>query len=177
MDYFDQFLANFPEIGIVFDVLRGVFIIFDLIFLFVFFFAFYQIRVHKPKFVHNPLNWRKYLKTKKKSKELATPVVTAAWAKVQNKLREPTPDSLRLAIIEADGVVDEVLKRMGLPGETFADRLGRLNPEHYVTLDKLWDAHRVRNNLVHTPEFHVSTARAEEAIAAYEAFLKDAKAL
>jgi hypothetical protein len=178
MDAFWNFIVTEPTLALIYQIARGVIVFLDFVFLAIIIYSLYELLKYRPTFVWDPRDWQKHLKANKKKKsEPATPVVTAAWTKMQAKLRDRTPDSLRLAIIEADGIVDEVLKRMGLSGETFADRLGRLNPEHYTTLDRLWDAHRVRNNLVHTPDFQVSTVKAEEAIAAYEAFLKDVKAL
>jgi hypothetical protein len=79
--------------------------------------------------------------------------------------------------VEADGVADEVLRRMGFAGQTFAERLGQIPPNRYSSLEKVWDAHRIRNNLVHTPDFNVPLTKSEEAVAAYEAFLKEVKAI
>jgi len=49
--------------------------------------------------------------------------------------------------------VDDILKRMGLPGEHMADRLERIDTGDVKTLDALWAAHRARNNLVHSPGY------------------------
>lgn len=177
MDYFSTFLANNPEVVLIYKIIRGIAIFLIFVFVPVTFYSLYQLLKYRPKLVYDPRNWKKYVKQDKKTREIKTPVIVSAWAKVESKLKEGSADSLRLAVVEADGIVDQALKRMGLNGETFADRLGRLNPDKYQTLDRLWDAHRLRNNLVHTPDFHVPAAKAEEAIAAYEAFLKDIKAL
>jgi hypothetical protein len=177
MDYISEFIAANPVLITIYEVARATIIFLDFVLLAVMIYALWNLLKYRPKFVWDPRKWQKHLKAKKKGPGLKTPLIASAWTKVQSKLKDGSADSLRLAIVEADGVVDEALQRMGLSGETFADRLGHLNPEKYHTLDKLWDAHRVRNNLVHTPDFQVSTAKAEEAIAAYEAFLKDIKAL
>lgn len=177
MDYVSTFLANNPEILTIYYVIRGVAIFLIVVLIPVTFYALYQLWQYRPKFVYDPRKWQKYVKPKKGGSSVKTPVIANAWGKVQSRLKDGSANSLRLAIIEADGVVDNALRRLGLSGETFADRLGHLDPEKYSTLDRLWDAHRIRNNLVHTPDFQVPTAKAEEAIAAYEAFLKEIKAL
>lgn len=177
MDIFSEFIANNPGLITSYEVIRIIVIILNVLLLGVTIYSLRKLLKYRPKFVYDPRKWQKHVKPKKKSLELKTPVVAIAWAKVQSKLKDGSVDSLRLAIVEADGVADQALRRMGLEGETFADRLGHLNPDKYPTLDKLWDAHRVRNNLVHTPDFQVSIVKAEEAIAAYEAFLKEIKAL
>jgi len=60
---------------------------------------------------------------------------------------------LRHAVIEADKLVDFILKKKGYFGETFADRLR--NAEKYLdhaTYQNLWDAHKVRNAVAHSQE-------------------------
>jgi len=177
MDFFAQLLADNPTLALIYQVVRAIAILLDIALLGLGLYAFRELWKLRPKFVYNPERWQKYVKPKKKPAELKTPVVANAWAKIQARLKDGSADALRLAIVEADGIVDEVLRRMGLHGETFADRLGRLDPEKYATLDRLWSAHRVRNNLVHTPDFRIPASEAAQAIAAYEAFLKEAKAL
>jgi hypothetical protein len=56
----------------------------------------------------------------------------------------------KLALIEADKLVDIVLKKAGVQGESFADRLRKV--EKLVPRDlyqKMWEAHKSRNTVVH----------------------------
>jgi len=66
---------------------------------------------------------------------------------------------------------------MGLAGEHMADRLGQIKEAEVRTLDRLWRAHRVRNDLVHSPGFSLSLFDAKRVIDDYEAFLKEVKVL
>lgn len=71
---------------------------------------------------------------------------------------------LRHAVIEADKLVDFVLKKKGYSGETFADRLR--NAEKYIdhaTYQKLWDAHKIRNAVAHSQE-NISAPQIRSAI-------------
>lgn len=176
MGFFYDFIAANRFLVTIFEAMRGIFIFLDLVLFVLIIFSLSKLIHYRPKFVYDPRKWQRYVK-KKKEPELATPVVMNAWGKVKSKMQSGAPDAMRLAVIEADGAVDEVLRRMGLAGETFAERLGRLSPDRYSTLDRVWDAHRLRNNLVHTPDFQVAPSKAEEAVAAYEAFLKEIRAL
>ena len=99
------------------------------------------------------------------------------WEKVVKKFVSGTPEGITLAVIEADKIVDDALKNLGLDGEHMADRLGQLSEEEVKGLDALWRAHRLRNNLVHSPDFKVSIEDAERALDAFENFLKQIKAL
>lgn len=105
--------------------------------------------------------------------EKHAPEFDAKWAHVKARMSEETPDHFRLAVIEADALVDEFLRYVGYDGEHMADRLSKLKTTHIKSLNNVWNAHRLRNSLVHTPGISVSVAEAERAIDAYEAFLKE----
>lgn len=113
----------------------------------------------------------------KKIFTLKDAVFKEQWAKIKTRVQTGSPDALRVAIIEADKFTDDVLKRMGLQGEHMADRLEKIPSQDIRSMDRLWNAHRLRNNLVHTPGFQVSAAEAKKALEDYEAFLKEVKVL
>lgn len=99
------------------------------------------------------------------------------WADVAKKAGNGSPDLMKLAIIEADKIADDTLKRFGLQGEHMADRLQQVRPDEIRSLNDLWASHRLRNELVHTPGFTASPEEFKKAIAGYEAFLKEVKVL
>lgn len=99
------------------------------------------------------------------------------WTRIVGGAPQSPPQSYVLAIIEADKLVDDSLKVMGIEGEHMADRLEKLRAEEYPTLDRLWRAHRVRNDLVHTPDFEIHPGDAEDVLKIYEKFLKELGAL
>jgi len=101
------------------------------------------------------------------------PVVLKHWVSVIRRANTGTPENLRLAILEADSLVDTFLKRRGYAGDTFADRLKHFSPETTRTLDGLWSAHKIRNHIAHTPGFIVSAKEAEIALTNYKNFLKE----
>ena len=109
----------------------------------------------------------------KKTFTLRDAILKDRWEDVMKKVATGKEDAMKLAIIEADKIVDDALKQMGLPGEHMADRMQELPAEEVRTLPRLWRAHRLRNNLVHTPGFLVTAEETRKAIADYEAFLKE----
>jgi len=92
---------------------------------------------------------------------------------VVNRLSKPTPENLRLAVIDADTMVDMFLKKSGYSGEHMADRLSRIVPSEVRSLKSVWEAHILRNSLVHVPGSTVSASEAKSAITAFEDFLKE----
>ncbi len=104
------------------------------------------------------------------------PAVMKHWADIVKRANTGAPENIRWSIMEADALVDMVIKERGVAGETMADRLANFRREDYKTVDKVWDAHRLRNEIAHTPGFKVSTKHAEKALFAYRDFLKELKA-
>ena len=95
------------------------------------------------------------------------------WDAILAKAPKSPPQSFALAIIEADKFVDDVLKRLGFHGEHMADRLERLNTGSIASLDRVWQVHRARNELVHNPDFEIKPHDAEEMLGVYQKFLEE----
>lgn len=150
---------------------RLIFIILDVLLVAIFIYAFFQSIKYRPKFYFSPetLARRKKGITEKKWR--------SSWRHVLEKAHKNPPQSLFLGIIEADGLVDNVLKKIGVPGEHMADRLEQLSGRNLKTMERLWRAHKVRNDLAHTPGFTLDPHDAEQIFEDYEAFLKEIGAI
>ena len=78
------------------------------------------------------------------------------------------PNDWKLAIIEADIMLDEILKEKGYVGASLGERLRSINPAQLQSLDDAWQAHKVRNQVAHGGADFVLTHRlAEETIKQY----------
>lgn len=150
--------------------IRWAFIFLDILLVVAFILVFIKALEYRPKFSF------RYRSAAKKS-PFDTKLFEGRWDRIAKGAPKNAPQSYVLAIIEADKLVDDALKLMGLQGEHMADRLEKLRVEDYPTLDRLWRAHRVRNELVHTPDFGIDSADAEDVISVYEKFLKELGAL
>ena len=104
-------------------------------------------------------------------------VVKKRWEEIMNRFRMGTESDWRLAVIEADSLVDGVFKRMGFEGDSLAERMGSISPQELQTLADLKEAHRMRNNLVHTTGFKVSQQDAERTLGRYEKVLEEMEML
>lgn len=99
------------------------------------------------------------------------------WVKILEKAYSAPPHSLNLAIIEADKLADDAIKKMGIQGEHMADRLEKLSSSDFGNIEKLWRAHRIRNELVHEPDFEISKTDAKEVLKIYDDFFKEVEKL
>ncbi len=113
----------------------------------------------------------------KKVLTLRDAMLKERWELIIRKFSLGTPESMRLAVIEADALVDLVLKGMEIQGEHLADRLSNLEAEDMESMSRIWRAHRMRNDLVHTPGFTLAAQDAKMALDDYEAFLKELEVL
>lgn len=95
------------------------------------------------------------------------------WQDVLQKLESPSASDWNIAIIRADAIVDGILKEMDLPGETMAERLKALDPAKLTSFHELWDAHLLRNRIVHETEQVVSREEARFAVNAFGKALKE----
>jgi len=116
-------------------------------------------------------------KKKQKKEIIQDPAILKHWDAIEEKASVGTPDNLRLAIIEADSLVDSFLRKVGYEGDHMADRLSQISSHEVKSLDSLWDAHRLRNILVHTPGAAARPKEAKEALKAFENFLKELGAI
>lgn len=91
----------------------------------------------------------------------ARDLIAAPWQEVERKLESASPADWNLAVIQADSIFDTVLKDMGLLGATLGERLKQLDTSKLHTLNEVWEAHKIRNRIVHEtdPVLNVEEAR------------------
>lgn len=99
------------------------------------------------------------------------------WLKIKARLDTGIESEYKLAIIEVDSILDDILKRMGYGGETLGERLNKLTIASLSNLEEVREAHQIRNNIVHDPDYRLSLDEARKAMSAYERALTDLQAL
>ncbi|MEN9920633.1 MAG: hypothetical protein RL538_526 [Candidatus Parcubacteria bacterium] len=78
------------------------------------------------------------------------------------------PNDWKLAIIEADIILDDLLQQKGFTGASLGERLKDISPMQLSSLNDAWEAHKVRNRIAHEGADFVLTKRiAEETINRY----------
>lgn len=99
---------------------------------------------------------------------------SSRWQYIQERIASTNQDDWRAAIIEADIILDEVLTRLGYPGDSVGEKLRAVNPAHFATLNNAWEAHRVRNEIAHQGSAYPLTDRlAYRTIQNYEAVFRE----
>ena len=114
--------------------------------------------------IHNAL-----LKEKEREKN-ANP----RWHYIQTLIESPNDSDWRVAIIEADSMMEENLKDRGLSGTTVSELLEGAKGSGYRSIQDAWDAHLVRNQIAHEGlDFPISQVEGRRVIKMYQNFFEE----
>ena len=81
------------------------------------------------------------------------------WGEILELVNTDNPGNWRLAVIEADVMLDDLMKRLGYLGDTLGERLRSADSATFRSLQEAWEAHRVRNQIAHEGSDFVLTQR------------------
>ena len=102
------------------------------------------------------------------------PKTLLRWNRVLEQAKGDSAQGWRLAILEADIMLNELLDVLGYRGETMADKMRHVDRVNFNTIDIAWEAHKVRNKIAHEGDAHTISAReARRVIALYERVFKE----
>jgi uncharacterized membrane protein len=91
------------------------------------------------------------------------------WENVLNYLASPNASDWKLAVIEADSMLEDLTDQLELQGENLGERLKAANKEKFETLDNAWEAHIVRNRIAHEgSKFELTQREANRVAVLYE---------
>lgn len=122
----------------------------------------------------NSLEYRKYKSIDVEQEEVFEH--DTQWEVVQNHIRSEVSAEWRIAVMEADTMLDDALKRAGGKGDSLGERLKSLSPGSFQSLQSAWDAHKVRNMIAHEGvNFQLTQREAKRVIDLYEKALKELK--
>lgn len=96
------------------------------------------------------------------------------WHYIQTLIESPNESDWRVAIIEADSMMEEVLKEKGLTGGTVSELLESAKDSGYRSIQDAWDAHLVRNQIAHVgSDFPISQIEGRRVIKMFQNFFEE----
>lgn len=105
---------------------------------------------------------------------LHEPVKNERWRTIVSHIDSENQSDWRLAILECDVVLEEMLSKMGYHGETVSDKLKTVERGDFSTIDQAWEGHRVRNAIAHEgSSFDLSHKEARRVVGLYEAVFRE----
>jgi hypothetical protein len=81
------------------------------------------------------------------------------WEHIEILVSSENPGDWRIAIIEADVALHELVRSMGYDGDTLGDMLKGVEKSDFTTLDLAWEAHKMRNRIAHQGSDFILTQR------------------
>ena len=91
------------------------------------------------------------------------------WEKIMKRTESGAESDYKLAIIDADDLLTDVLDNRGYEGKDFEETLGKASQLISTIVKDVLNAHEVRNYIVYQPDFKLSTEQAKQILATYEA--------
>ncbi|MEK7586023.1 MAG: hypothetical protein AAB477_02195 [Patescibacteria group bacterium] len=96
------------------------------------------------------------------------------WHYILTLMESSNESDWRVAIIEADTMLDEALAREGIVGETLSEKLEQARTNGYAYIQNAWDAHLVRNQIAHAgSEFSLSQVEGRRVVRLFQTFFEE----
>lgn len=107
---------------------------------------------------------------RRKPKDLQGPYFQQKWQELQGHCKDKS--TWPLAVINADKLLDEALKRRRFKGKTMGERMVAAQRD-LSDNDGVWFAHKLRNRLVHEADVKLKEADVKKALIGTRQALKD----
>ncbi|HRH25580.1 MAG TPA: hypothetical protein PLD99_01335, partial [Parcubacteria group bacterium] len=108
-------------------------------------------------------------------KEVVAPL-NPKWEKAMSHLNSTNASEWRLAIIEADIMLDDMLRAQGHHGDSIGEMLKGIERSDMLTLDFAWEAHKIRNEVVHSGStYELNEREARRVMSLFEAVFREFK--
>jgi hypothetical protein len=105
-------------------------------------------------------------------------VANPRWHYIQTLIESPNDSDWRVAIIEADSMMEEILREKGLSGVTVSELLESAKDSGYRSIQDAWDAHLVRNQIAHEgANFPISQVEGRRVIKMFQNFFEELRVI
>ena len=98
------------------------------------------------------------------------------YLEIENSLKREDVSSYSMSVLNADKLLHQAMRDLGISGVTMGDRL-KAAANRFSDLNKLWSAHKLRNNIAHEVGFKLTYDDARYAVASFKRALKDLGAI
>ncbi len=95
--------------------------------------------------------------------------VNPRWKYILGLIGSDAQNDWRIAILEADSMLDEVLQERGYEGDSLGERLKGARNNSFANIDNAWEAHEIRNKIAHAgSEFSLTQIESRRTIRLFE---------
>jgi len=114
--------------------------------------------------------------SKKGTKYLNIDHYRVKWLEIEQQLKRDEPSSFHMSVLNADKLLDQALQQRGFRGQTMAERMKSAG-KNFNNRNAVWSAHKLRNQIAHEPDVHVTYDNARSALSGLKQALKDIGAI
>jgi hypothetical protein len=98
------------------------------------------------------------------------------WERITQLFHSEQSSDWRVAIIEADAMLEELVTQLGYTGESLGEKMKTIDPGNFPHLRDAWDAHLVRNRIAHEGmDFHLDAFEKNRVFRLYEKIFTEAR--
>jgi hypothetical protein len=168
-------IQSFFQLLAYLNSLQSIKIFFSLVVLFFIFLIFYYsvriLELRKKERIYLESEIKRYaekIKMKQEKMDNAS-IKNPRWITVLDYLKSENSSDWKLAILEADTMLEDLTERLNITGENIGERLKNTNKENFKSLNDAWEAHIVRNKIAHEGAlFEITQKEANRVIYLYE---------
>ena len=95
------------------------------------------------------------------------------WERISKRLELRSEDEYKMAVLEAEEMLDNVLEKMGYLGKNLKERVDKLPLITVSNIDSLKDISEIRKRIVYNPDQELSLDEAKKILDIFEQSLKD----
>lgn len=135
-----------------------------------------ELRRKEHAHLHHELEEYKHHQREREKKQAASTSsgVNPRWTQTLTYLFSKNPNDWKLAVMEADSMLDALLDQLGFQGENLGEKLKNAPPDKFRDLAIAWEAHTVRNRIAHEgAAFLLTEKESRRIIALYERIFRD----
>jgi hypothetical protein len=95
------------------------------------------------------------------------------WDKIKKRTESGTESDYKLAIIDADDFLGQVLDNRGYEGKDFQETIEKAGKLISQVKNDILNAHEVRNSIVYDPDYKLSAEQAKKILGVYESAINN----
>ena len=176
LEFFQGFPSSSGSFTYYLHFILSILSVFFIIMLVYCFVRLLEIRKKEHEHLHHEIIEYSHHLAEKEQKIAATKGVShnKQWGVVLQYLFSVNPGDWKLAIIEADNMLDDLMDSLGIKGENLGEKLKNADKDKFRNINFAWEVHVVRNRIAHEgANFELSQHEAKRLIALYEQVFRE----
>jgi hypothetical protein len=95
-------------------------------------------------------------------------VYAKKWEGIKTRMEEGSASSAKVAVIEADKMLGEVLEKVGYKGKDTAEKIAAVKPGQLIGIEEVSQSHEIFKRIVQNHAFEISHEELHQILGSYE---------